>query len=88
MTSTTTIDQRVTALQRDTGWAPITALLHLAKGNGHKLGLCRLTPSGAGLGYMARCTVPACGASVWERPDLAGGHGAAPVVRCIGEVAS
>ena len=50
--------------------------------NGHKLGTARIVDGHGGRGFMARCQVPACGASIWERPDLMGGHGAGPAMTC------
>lgn len=54
-----------------------------AKANGHTLGVARVVEGHGGRGFMARCQAPSCGASIWERPDLMGGHGAGPLVRCV-----
>lgn len=81
--------EEVAALQHAYGWQPMTALVHLARQKGHQLGTARLTESAGGRrGYMTRCTVPACGASVWEIADLQGGHGAGLVVTCPGSEAA
>lgn len=69
----------------DTALSGFGLLQAKAIANGHKLGMARIAELGGRRGFMARCQVAACGASIWEVADLAGGHGAGPLVLCPGK---